>query len=66
MTSRSRHRLSLHGIDVAQQRMRVFGCDEDPLLNRAVSDLPGSSPVGGRLGMCDGNPSPFNYLFRDG
>jgi aminoglycoside phosphotransferase (APT) family kinase protein len=53
-------------IDVVQHRMRAFGCDEDPLLVRALSVLHASTPAGGRLALCHGDPNPFNYLFRDG
>lgn len=53
-------------IDVVQDRMRAFGCDEDPLLVRALSVLRASTPAGGRLALCHGDPNPFNYLFRDG
>jgi aminoglycoside phosphotransferase (APT) family kinase protein len=53
-------------IDVVQHRMRAFGCDEDPLLVRALSVLRASTPAGGRLALCHGDPNPFNYPFRDG
>ena len=53
-------------IDVVEQRMRAFGCDEQPLLVRALSVLRASTPAGGRLALCHGDPNPFNYLFRDG
>src|SRR5262245_26925186 len=53
-------------IDVVQHRMRAFGCDEEPLLVRALSVLRASTPEGGRLALCHGDPNPFNYLFRDG
>src|SRR5262245_7844502 len=55
-----------HEIDVVQHRMRAFGCDEDPLLLRAQSVLRASTPAGGHLALCHGDPQPFNYLFRDG
>src|SRR5262245_1571888 len=53
-------------IDAVQHRMRAFGCDEEPLLVRALSVLRASTPAGGRLALCHGDPNPFNYLFRDG
>jgi aminoglycoside phosphotransferase (APT) family kinase protein len=55
-----------HEIAVVQHRMHAFGCDEDPLLVRALSVLRASPSTGGRLALCHGDPNPFNYLFRDG
>src|SRR5438477_339206 len=34
------------------------------LLNRALTALRASTPSGGRLALCHGDPNPFNYLFR--
>jgi aminoglycoside phosphotransferase (APT) family kinase protein len=53
-------------VDVVQHRMQAFGCDEDPLLVSALHILRASTPSGGRLALCQGDPNPFNYLFRDG
>lgn len=53
-------------IDVVEGRMRAFGCDDEPLLVRALMALRGSPPSEGRLSLCQGDPNPFNYLFRDG
>ncbi len=51
-------------IDVVAARMRAFGCEDDSLLMRALAVLRGSTPVGGRLALCHGDPNPFNYLFH--
>jgi aminoglycoside phosphotransferase (APT) family kinase protein len=51
-------------VDAVARRMSAFGCGDDPLLNRALTSLLGSTPVGGRLALCHGDPNPFNYLFR--
>ena len=44
--------------------MSAFGCADEPLLNRALTALLASTPSGGRLALCHGDPNPFNYLFR--
>jgi aminoglycoside phosphotransferase (APT) family kinase protein len=53
-------------IAVVEGRMRAFGCQDEPLLVRALMALHGSGPSEGRLSLCQGDPNPFNYLFRDG
>ena len=44
--------------------MSAFGCADEPLLNRALTALLASTPSGGRLALCHGDPNPFNYLFQ--
>ena len=44
--------------------MSPFGCADEPLLNQALTALRASTPSGGRLALCHGDPNPFNYLFR--
>jgi aminoglycoside phosphotransferase (APT) family kinase protein len=51
-------------VEAVAQRMPAFGCADDPLLNRALTALLASTPSGGRLALCHGDPNPFNYLFR--
>ena len=53
-------------IDVVEGRMRAFGCDKEPLLTQALAALRESRPSQGRVALCQGDPNPFNYLFRDG
>jgi aminoglycoside phosphotransferase (APT) family kinase protein len=53
-------------VGVVEERMKVFGCESEPLLVRALELLRASSPSDGRLALCQGDPNPFNYLFRDG
>ena len=51
-------------VDAVARRMPAFGCADDPLLNQALTALLASTPSGGRLALCHGDPNPFNYLFR--
>jgi aminoglycoside phosphotransferase (APT) family kinase protein len=51
-------------VEAVAQRMSAFGCADEPLLNRALTALLASTPSGGRLALCHGDPNPFNYLFR--
>jgi aminoglycoside phosphotransferase (APT) family kinase protein len=51
-------------IETVAGRMQAFGCADEPLLDRALARLRGSTPGGGRLALCHGDPNPFNYLFR--
>jgi aminoglycoside phosphotransferase (APT) family kinase protein len=53
-------------VEVVAERMNRFGCGDEPLLVRALERLRASSPTAGRLALCQGDPNPFNYLFRDG
>ena len=53
-------------VDVVEGRMKVFGCESEPLLVRALRLLRESPLSDGRLALCQGDPNPFNYLFRDG
>jgi aminoglycoside phosphotransferase (APT) family kinase protein len=52
-------------VETVAWRMHAFGCADEPLLNRALTRLRESTPSGGRLALCHGDPNPFNYLFRD-
>ena len=52
-------------VETVARRMPAFGCADEPLLNRALTRLRESTPSGGRLALCHGDPNPFNYLFRD-
>jgi aminoglycoside phosphotransferase (APT) family kinase protein len=52
-------------VETVARRMPAFGCDDEPLLNRALARLRESTPSGGRLALCHGDPNPFNYLFRE-
>jgi aminoglycoside phosphotransferase (APT) family kinase protein len=51
-------------VEAVARRMSAFGCADEPLLNRALTALLASTPIGGRLALCHGDPNPFNYLFR--
>jgi aminoglycoside phosphotransferase (APT) family kinase protein len=51
-------------VEAVARRMSRFGCADEPLLNEALTVLLASSPSGGRLALCHGDPNPFNYLFR--
>jgi aminoglycoside phosphotransferase (APT) family kinase protein len=51
-------------VEAVAGRMPAFGCADEPLLNRALTALLASTPSGGRLALCHGDPNPFNYLFR--
>jgi aminoglycoside phosphotransferase (APT) family kinase protein len=51
-------------VEAVARRMSAFGCADEPLLNRALTALLASTPSGGRLALCHGDPNPFNYLFR--
>ena len=51
-------------VEAVARRMPAFGCADEPLLNRALTALRASTPSGGRLALCHGDPNPFNYLFR--
>jgi phosphotransferase family enzyme len=51
-------------VEAAARRMPAFGCADEPLLSRALTALRASTPSGGRLALCHGDPNPFNYLFR--
>ena len=51
-------------VEAVARRMSAFGCADEPLLNRALTALRASTPSGGRLALCHGDPNPFNYLFR--
>ena len=51
-------------VEAVARRMSAFGCADDPLLNRALMALRASTLSDGRLALCHGDPSPFNYLFR--
>lgn len=51
-------------VEAVARRMSAFGCAGEPLLNRALTALLASTPSGGRLALCHGDPNPFNYLFR--
>jgi aminoglycoside phosphotransferase (APT) family kinase protein len=51
-------------VEAVARRMPAFGCADEPLLNRALTALLASTPRGGRLALCHGDPNPFNYLFR--
>ena len=52
-------------VETVARRMPAFGCADEPLLDRALTRLRESTPTGGRLALCHGDPNPFNYLFRD-
>jgi aminoglycoside phosphotransferase (APT) family kinase protein len=52
-------------VETVARRMPAFGCADEPLLNRVLTRLRESTPSGGRLALCHGDPNPFNYLFRD-
>ena len=52
-------------VETVARRMPAFGCADEPLLKRALTTLRESTPSGGRLALCHGDPNPFNYLFRD-
>lgn len=52
-------------VEAVARRMHGFGCADEPLLNRALAKLRETTPSGGRLALCHGDPNPFNYLFRD-
>jgi aminoglycoside phosphotransferase (APT) family kinase protein len=52
-------------VETVARRMQAFGCAEEPLLDRALTRLRDSTPGGGRLALCHGDPNPFNYLFLD-
>src|SRR4051812_18008866 len=51
-------------IEMVARRMQGFGCSDEPLLVRALTTLRESTPSGGRLALCHGDPNPFNYLFH--
>ena len=51
-------------VEAVARRMSPFGCADEPLLNQALTALRASTPSGGRLALCHGDPNPFNYLFR--
>jgi aminoglycoside phosphotransferase (APT) family kinase protein len=51
-------------VETVARRMSAFGCADEPLLGRALTRLRESTPIGGRLALCHGDPNPFNYLFR--
>lgn len=46
------------------RRMPGFGCQDDPLLSRALSILRDCAPASGRLALCQGDINIFNYLFH--
>jgi aminoglycoside phosphotransferase (APT) family kinase protein len=52
-------------VETVARRMPAFVCADQPLLVRALTRLRESTPAGGRLALCHGDPNPFNYLFRD-
>ncbi len=46
-----------------ESRMPTFGCENDPLLTRALGVLRKAAPENGRLALCQGDINIFNYLF---
>lgn len=53
-------------LDQVAARMPAFGCEDDPLLARALGRLRAAVPGDGRLALCQGDINVFNYLFRAG
>jgi aminoglycoside phosphotransferase (APT) family kinase protein len=51
-------------VETIAHRMRGFGCEDDPLLVRALGLLRTKAPTDGRLALCQGDINVFNYLFR--
>lgn len=47
-----------------EARMPTFGCENDPLLLRALDTLKAKAPDNGRLALCQGDINIFNYLFH--
>lgn len=50
-------------LDAVAARMPAFGCENDPLLIRALEVLHSAPPDDGRLALCQGDINIFNYLF---
>jgi aminoglycoside phosphotransferase (APT) family kinase protein len=44
-------------VEAVARRMPAFGCADEPLLNRALTVLLASTPSGGRLALCHGDPN---------
>ena len=44
-------------VEAVARRMSAFGCADEPLLNRALTALRASTPSGGRLALCHGDPN---------
>ncbi len=57
---------TLAELDRIAARMASFGCDEHPLLIRALEKLRATVPGDGELSFCQGDINVFNYLVRDG
>jgi aminoglycoside phosphotransferase (APT) family kinase protein len=53
-------------IEAVAARMPAFGCEGEPLLQRAVGALRANVPGDGELALCHGDINVFNYLFRAG
>lgn len=51
-------------VETIARRMPGFGCEDDPLLLRALGILRANVPNAGRLALCQGDINVFNYLFR--
>lgn len=47
-----------------EARMPTFGCENDPVLRRALETLKAQVPDTGRLALCQGDINIFNYLFH--
>ena len=56
----------LREVEAVAARMPAFGCEDEPLLVRALAALRESAPGDGRLQLCQGDINIFNYLFRGG
>lgn len=52
-------------VEAVAARMAAFGCEQDPLLGRALTRLRMDPPADGRLALCQGDINAFNYLFRN-
>lgn len=53
-------------VEAVAARMPTFGCEDEPLLLRALTLLRNGAPGDGRLQLCQGDINVFNYLFRGG
>ncbi len=53
-------------VEAVAARMPSFGCENEPLLVRALAILHKIAPADGLLQLCQGDINIFNYLFRGG